>query len=509
MQVLERLKRQLAKQPPSVLLRICRELLARIRELTVQVRALAARPAPAGRPPRRRRCSRCPASGRSTPPGCSPRSPTSAASRTEAQLALYAGVAPLDASSGRQLRHRLNRSGNRQLNAALHMIALTQARLHAPAREYIARRRSRGQDRPRSHARPQAPPHPHPLPPAPAPAPNPARDRDRRRTDRTLHHIGVIQGECVCPRRGLSGLTVRCSPSASSRPDRRDYYLDQAQGRVDRTTSADDRRRGLLRRRSRGRRRVAGPGRARARPAGQRRRATICERSLDGRRHETGERSYGRRGIGRRLRPHVLRAEERERALRRRATAVRKRDAGRARARGARCARVLSRRWPRSRAAARAARRWSGPTGLVAAAFRHRTSAPAIRSSTRTSWSPTWSRGEDGRWSALDGRLIYAHARTAGFLYQAALRARADAHRSGWVDAGVARARPRSAGSPAGSSARSRGAARRSRRRWSCTARAVATRPRSRRSTRGARRTGRCRPRSWRPNGDCAPRGSA
>ena len=36
--------------------------------------------------------------------------------RSDAQLALYAGVAPLDASSGRQHRHRLNRTGNRQLN---------------------------------------------------------------------------------------------------------------------------------------------------------------------------------------------------------------------------------------------------------------------------------------------------------------------------------------------------------------------------------------------------------
>jgi transposase len=64
--------------------------------------------------------------------------------RTEAQLALYAGVAPLDASSGRQQRHRLNRTGNRQLNAALHMIALTQARVHAPAREYLDRKREQG-----------------------------------------------------------------------------------------------------------------------------------------------------------------------------------------------------------------------------------------------------------------------------------------------------------------------------------------------------------------------------
>ena len=80
MQILERLKRRLAKQPPSVLLRICRELLARIRELTVQVRALAARPATAGSPATRRRCSPSRVSARSTPPGCWPKSPTSAAS---------------------------------------------------------------------------------------------------------------------------------------------------------------------------------------------------------------------------------------------------------------------------------------------------------------------------------------------------------------------------------------------------------------------------------------------
>ena len=53
-----------------------------------------------------------------------------------AQLALYAGVAPLDASSGRQQRHRLNRTGNRKLNHAIHIIAVTQARIYAPAKDY-------------------------------------------------------------------------------------------------------------------------------------------------------------------------------------------------------------------------------------------------------------------------------------------------------------------------------------------------------------------------------------
>lgn len=47
---------------------------------------------------------------------------------TDAQLASSAGVAPLDASSGEQVRHRLNRGGNRQLNALRHRIALVQSR---------------------------------------------------------------------------------------------------------------------------------------------------------------------------------------------------------------------------------------------------------------------------------------------------------------------------------------------------------------------------------------------
>lgn len=46
--------------------------------------------------------------------------------RSEACFAMHAGVAPIPASSGRSHRHRLARGGNRQLNAALHRIAITQ-----------------------------------------------------------------------------------------------------------------------------------------------------------------------------------------------------------------------------------------------------------------------------------------------------------------------------------------------------------------------------------------------
>jgi len=63
---------------------------------------------------------------------------------SEAKLALHAGVAPLEVSSGERRRHRLNRTGNRQLNAALHRIAVTQIRTHEPARAYLERRQREG-----------------------------------------------------------------------------------------------------------------------------------------------------------------------------------------------------------------------------------------------------------------------------------------------------------------------------------------------------------------------------
>ena len=67
--------------------------------------------------------------------------------RSDAQLARHAGVAPLDASSGKHQRHRLDRGGNRQLNCALHRIAITQGRVHPPARAYLERKQAEGKTR--------------------------------------------------------------------------------------------------------------------------------------------------------------------------------------------------------------------------------------------------------------------------------------------------------------------------------------------------------------------------
>ena len=63
---------------------------------------------------------------------------------TPAKLARAAGVAPIPASSGNTRRQRLDRGGNRQINAALHRVIVTRARCHQPTRDYIARRRSEG-----------------------------------------------------------------------------------------------------------------------------------------------------------------------------------------------------------------------------------------------------------------------------------------------------------------------------------------------------------------------------
>lgn len=58
--------------------------------------------------------------------------------------ARHNGTAPLPVWSSNRARHRLSRTGNRQLNAALHRIALTQARIHPDARAMLARRRANG-----------------------------------------------------------------------------------------------------------------------------------------------------------------------------------------------------------------------------------------------------------------------------------------------------------------------------------------------------------------------------
>ena len=88
--------------------------------------------------------------------------------RHEAQLARLAGVAPVDCSSGQQRRHRLNRHGNRELNSALHKIAVVQGRWDTESARLPRAPPSRRQDPPRGTALPQAPPRPRRQSPRPS-----------------------------------------------------------------------------------------------------------------------------------------------------------------------------------------------------------------------------------------------------------------------------------------------------------------------------------------------------
>jgi transposase len=67
--------------------------------------------------------------------------------RSRHAFARHNGTAPLPVWSSNHPRHRLSRTGNRQLNAAIHRIAITQAHYHPPARELLKRRQEGGKNK--------------------------------------------------------------------------------------------------------------------------------------------------------------------------------------------------------------------------------------------------------------------------------------------------------------------------------------------------------------------------
>lgn len=66
---------------------------------------------------------------------------------TPAKLARFSATAPIPASSGRTHRHRLDYAGNRQLNCALHRLAVTRGRLDPETADYLSRRQAEGKTR--------------------------------------------------------------------------------------------------------------------------------------------------------------------------------------------------------------------------------------------------------------------------------------------------------------------------------------------------------------------------
>ena len=66
---------------------------------------------------------------------------------TKAHFASYSGTAPVEASSGEVVRHKLSLAGNRKLNYALHMVATSQARSDAPGGTYYRKKLDEGKSR--------------------------------------------------------------------------------------------------------------------------------------------------------------------------------------------------------------------------------------------------------------------------------------------------------------------------------------------------------------------------
>ena len=140
---LDRVGRWLARRTPEVQVRVARDLVSRCRSLTRtigeldrELATMSAQTAPA--------LLELPGCGGLTAAKLLAEIGPIERFRTDAQLARHGGVAPLQASSGRTQRHRLDRGGNRQLNCALHRIAITQARVHPAARDYLERKRAEG-----------------------------------------------------------------------------------------------------------------------------------------------------------------------------------------------------------------------------------------------------------------------------------------------------------------------------------------------------------------------------
>jgi transposase len=140
---LDQIAAWLAGAPWSVQAVICQELTATVAALTARIDQLTGELG--------QRVARL-APNLLSLPGCGPLTAAKllaetagvARFRSEACFAMHAGVAPIPVSSGRTDRHRLCRGGNRQLNAAMHRIAITQLRLVGPGQTYYRRRRAQG-----------------------------------------------------------------------------------------------------------------------------------------------------------------------------------------------------------------------------------------------------------------------------------------------------------------------------------------------------------------------------
>lgn len=140
--VLQHLQEQLVEHSGTVA-RLARELVVRIRELSVSIAALEREIKQLVRPlaPTLLALVGC---GALTAAKLVAETASIERFRSRAAFARYTGTAPVPVWSGNTERHRLSRGGNRQLNAALHRIALTQLRQRAAGHAYVQRRMAQG-----------------------------------------------------------------------------------------------------------------------------------------------------------------------------------------------------------------------------------------------------------------------------------------------------------------------------------------------------------------------------
>lgn len=140
--VLDELERRLADEPGTVA-RLARELIGDLRTLTARINALereiaalAARLAPS--------LLALTGCGGLTAAKLVGETAGVRRFRHRAAFARHTGTAPVPVWSGNVTRHRLSRGGNRQLNAALHRIAVTQLQRPGPGQDYLSKRRAAG-----------------------------------------------------------------------------------------------------------------------------------------------------------------------------------------------------------------------------------------------------------------------------------------------------------------------------------------------------------------------------
>jgi transposase len=141
--VLDRVDRRLQKLPADAQVRVAREQVAHLRRLNRRIEQLKRELLELVR-------AHWPQLLAET--GCGPlvaailigRTAGAERFQTDAGFALQSGTAPIPCSSGQRTQHRLNRGGDRQLNHALHMIAITRARHDPATRAYLARKEAEG-----------------------------------------------------------------------------------------------------------------------------------------------------------------------------------------------------------------------------------------------------------------------------------------------------------------------------------------------------------------------------